>query len=145
MKIGALNSAYNRVQKNPNFAGIWGKSEIKINDNIMYDHSQEFDCGTYDEVTIKPYYPFLDETDADIEKIKEENTKNTHYGYGENDMVERNYSTVVKIMPKIPVSAAEYNAYIARELLSKQELEVEDKLKGAHLQQFLNVPPKQIS
>lgn len=140
MKIGSIGGA----QKSPNFSGLWGKESTLTTDNIKYSYGMEMDYGTYEETIYKEYYPFLDESDESIEKIKKENSKYSFNEGGNDDMVERKYSTVVKVMPRIPVSAAEYNAYIARELLSKQESEVEDKLKGAHLQQFLNVPPRTI-
>ena len=143
MRIGAVTCAQNYAPKCPNFSGLWGKEETRTDNNIRYDYGMETDCGTYDEVITKTYYPFLDETDADIEKIKKENSKYS-YNEDENKMVERRYSTVVDVMPRFPVTAQQYNAYVARELLSKQEMEVEDKLKGAHLQQFLNVPPKKL-
>lgn len=149
MKIGIVSSAYNNIKKNPNFTGLWGDEERKIEDDIMYDAAQNIDYGSYSEEITKPYYPFLDETDEYIKTEKEKAEKNIRqrrsYGRDYDDMVNRSYSTIIKVMPKIPITTAEYNAYIARELLSKQEMDVEDKLKGAHLQKFLNVPPKNIN
>lgn len=145
MKIGIINSAYSNIKKNPNFTGLWGKEETKIDNQIMYDAAQNIDYGSYSKVTTKPYYPFLDETDEYIKTETEKAKRNIIPEYSnENDMVNYSSSTVIEVMPKIPITTAEYNAYIARELLSKQEMEVEDKLKGAHLQNFLNVPPKKV-
>lgn len=142
MKIGLISPVYKGMHKNANFAGIWGKEEKQTDNNIRYDYGMEADCGTYKETITKPYYPFLDESDEDIKKAEKDYSK---FSIREDDLIKREYSQNVKIMPRIPVTAAEYKAYISRELLSKQEMEIEDKLKGAHMQQFLNVPPKKLN
>ena len=149
MKIGSIGNAQifaaagKKIQQQ-SFSGLWGKEETTVNDSTYYDAAQNVDFGTYTSILQKEYYPFLDETEQDIEKVEKKYNKRLAYRPAtDSDPSSSEHYQVVKIMPKLPVTAAEYNAYVARELLSKQELQVEDKLKGANLQRFLNVPPKQ--
>jgi len=120
----------------PNFKGLWGKEEVETRDNRVWSDAYECDFGELENITVKHYYPFLDETDEDIKKVKsQEFIKKTESG--DSEAVTYIDSLQVYVMPTIPITAKEYNAYIARELLSKEEMEVEDKLKKAKLQMFL--------
>ena len=136
MKIGALNSAHSRLSKSPNFSGIWGKPKIEEDMPVLYDEKTKTYKQISTRTTTKYYYPFLNETDNHIKFIQREYSNHIVFSF------ERENIDIVKIMPKIPVTEAEYKNYVARKLLSKQEMEVEDKLKSANMQQFLNVPPK---
>ena len=139
MKIGSINCCTPRGIKSPssqNFRGLWGKDNIVTEDDRRWSSAFECDFGEFKQITVKEYYPFMDETEDDIKAIKaqefEESSPPT-----DMDPVEYISGLKIKIMPTIPVTAEEYEAYIARELLSKQEMDVEDRLKTAKMQKFL--------
>lgn len=139
MKIGSISSytPYNAKSSSAqNFKGLWGKEETVTEDNRVWSSAYECDFGEFKQITVKEYYPFVDETEDDIKKIKAEEFE-TSTSPSDTDPVEYISGTKINIMPTIPVTTEEYKAYIARELLSKQEMEVEDKLKMAKMQKFL--------
>ena len=139
MKIGSIGShaPYSAKSYSPqNFKGLWGKEEIVTEDERRWSSAFECDFGEFKQITVKEYYPFMDETEDDIKKIKAQEFIDKTIP-DEINTVEYVSGLKINIMPKIPVTADEYKAYIARELLSKQEMDVEDRLKIAKMQKFL--------
>lgn len=139
MKIGSISShaPYSAKSYSPqNFKGLWGKEEIVTEDERRWSSAFECDFGEFKQITVKEYYPFMDETEDDIKKIKAQEFEDKSLPT-DIDPVEYISGLKINIMPTIPVTADEYKAYIARELLSKQEMDVEDRLKIAKMQKFL--------
>ena len=139
MKIGSISShaPYSAKSYSPqNFKGLWGKEEIVTEDERRWSSAFECDFGEFKQITVKEYYPFIDETEDDIKKIKAQEFIDKTIP-DEINTVEYVSGLKINIMPTIPVTADEYKAYIARELLSKQEMDVEDRLKIAKMQKFL--------
>ena len=139
MKIGSISShaPYSAKSYSPqNFKGLWGKEEIVTEDERRWSSAFECDFGEFKQITVKEYYPFMDETEDDIKKIKAQEFIDKTIP-DEINTVEYVSGLKINIMPTIPVTADEYKAYIARELLSKQEMDVEDRLKIAKMQKFL--------
>ena len=141
MRISAINANPVYQCKKPHFDGKFGKVHESDKSDVYYDHGMEADCGTYHYVKEVPYYPFLDETEEEIKGVLEQYN---HYNYrpattdpNSHDFTDRIDETIVKLMEPMPVTKQEYNDYIARKLLSKQEMNVEDRLKIAGLQIFL--------
>lgn len=138
MKIGNVNycTPYSTKSSSQNFKGLWGKEEIITEDERRWSSAFECDFGEFKQITVKEYYPFMDETEDDIKKIKAQEFIDKTIP-DEINTVEYVSGLKINIMPTIPVTADEYKAYIARELLSKQEMDVEDRLKTAKMQKFL--------
>ena len=139
MKIGSISShaPYSAKSYSPqNFKGLWGKEEIVTEDDRRWSSAFDCDFGEFKQITVKEYYPFMDETEDDIKKIKAQEFEDKSLPT-DIDPVEYISGLKINIMPTIPVTADEYKAYIARELLSKQEMDVEDRLKIAKMQKFL--------
>lgn len=139
MKIGSIGFCTSYATKTPstqNFKGLWGKEKNITDDGRVWSSAYECEFGEFKQITIKEYYPFKDETEDDIKKIKAQESI-IKAGPTDIDTVEYVDEIKINIMPTIPVTAEEYRAYIARELLSKQEMDVEDRLKIAKMQQFL--------
>ena len=65
MKISSVNS-FNYNQKQQNFSGLWSKT---------VSHAPEFDpvIGTTKIVQKSYYHPFLDETDSEIQDVRNKN------------------------------------------------------------------------
>lgn len=149
MKIYSINPTNQFAkQTKTNFKGLWGEEEAKQISTSYSDHAQMCDMGTDHVIITKSYYPFLDETGEEIRNVIENNTgKSTNLAadrdltpsspYAWVDCTDYIRETVVKIMPRLEISASEFAAYKARELLSKAEMAVEDALKVAKLQKYL--------
>lgn len=135
MKITGINVAnYAATKQNVAHKGLWGKENSEQVEWSTYDGGMMCNMGTDRFVTTKYYYPFLNETKDEIEDVR---VKNTHIPPKTNDFYNAIHETRVEIKQTIPVTEKKYNEYISRELLSKEEMEVEDKLKLAKLQIFL--------
>lgn len=130
------------------FKGLWGKESTECLSQSYYDAAQNCDMGINHTKTTKEYHPFLDESPEEIRNVIKNATKNTCdlakdrdlTPYHQNsfvDCADHINETVVKLMPRLEFSAAEFSAYKARELLSKAEMALEDCLKTAKLQQYL--------
>ena len=139
MRISCLNLFGYRLlgqseSKNVSHKGLWGAEENRQIESSHYDGGNMCDMGTDHFLTTKTYYPFLNETKEDIEKVCKENNKKGVTGDSFHNVI---YETRVDIKETIPVTEQKYRQYVKRELLSLEEMQVEDKLKMAKLQQFL--------
>lgn len=128
-----LNTQQNQ-SKNVSHKGLWGDELQTKPESSQYDGGNMCDMGTDHYLTTKLYFPFLDETKEQIDEVCKKNYKKIESGEGLHTIIDEE---VVEVMRTIPVTEAKYNQYIARELLSKEEMEVEDKLKLARMQRFL--------
>lgn len=147
MKIYSIQSTTITKLQN-NFRGLWGKEDTKCLSQASYDAAQNCDMGINHTVTTREYHPFLDETPEEIQEILKNATKSYSDLASDRDLTPSNpyafvdcadyiKETVVKLMPRLEFSSAEFSAYKARELLSKAEMALEDSLKIAKLQQYL--------
>ena len=135
MKITSISAMnYAAKKQNPSHKGLWGKSTEEKVESSHYDSGMMCDMGVDHYVKTKYYYPFLKESKEEIERIRNSNTAIDKHG---DDFYSVIHETKVEIMKPIPVTEEKYNQYIKRELLSKEEMKVEDKLKIAKLQKFL--------
>lgn len=135
MKITSISAMnYAAKKQNPSHKGLWGKSTEEKVESSHYDGGMMCDIGVDHYVRTKYYYPFLNESKKEIEKIRNRHTSSSKHG---DDFYSTIHETKVEIMKQIPVTEKKYNQYIKRELLSKEEMAVEDKLKIAKLQIFL--------
>lgn len=147
MRISSIQSTTFFNQK-PNFKGLWGKETTRVLSEAYYDAAQNCDMGTSHIVATKEYHPFFDETSEEIREIIKNESKSYSDLASKRDLTPASVNafvdcadhikeTVVKLMPRLEFSAAEFRAYEARELLSKAEMAVEDCLKTAKLQKYL--------
>lgn len=118
MNISSVNNL-NINNKSVNFNGLWGKTISKPD---------------YDEVIAMPtltqdayYYPFVDESQLQIDQAVEENTSSqvVNDSYGDRQFLIRN----CKVCAPLPISSYQYNAYV--DFQPSQQLE--NKLKTVHV------------
>lgn len=135
MKISSINSTLEFQNQNKmNFKGLWGKETQEVLSSSHYSHGQMCDVGTDHTVITKEYHPFLDESADEITKTIKEHTKTERGNFECADWIKE---VKVVLMPKLEISAADFKAYKAKELLSKAENTLEDALKIAKLQKYL--------
>jgi hypothetical protein len=119
------------------FRGLWGSERQKQVEVPYYSQGLECDLGTDHVIIEKDYYPFMDETQEEIDEIIKKYNKTERTVGGACDAVEYIRESIVNIRETIPLTAKRYRDYIERKLLSRSEMRVEDKLKRAGLQRFL--------
>lgn len=106
MKILPVSDVYNR---NSSFKGMWGDTK--------YNNYTESECYIYD--TIKEYYPFKDETDAEIDAVKEKysdyKTSTPGQGYVADPWPQIE-STIITVMAALPFTAKEFLNYTKNRL-----------------------------
>ena len=141
MRISAISASMVNQCRKPHFDGKFGIVHNTDKSDVYYDHGMEADIGTYHYLHEIPYYPFLDESKDEIKSVLEQYNKYDHKPASDDpnshDFTDRIDETIVKLMDPMPVTRQEYSDYIERKLLSKQEMNVEDRLKIAGLQIFL--------
>lgn len=132
----------NRIQAgNVRFGGIWGDIRKYNLDDTFNAKDKDIPMGKLYRKTVKDYYPFMDETEEEIKKIKKENSYFKHYpptfAPESKDMRERTYECIVNVIKRIPLTAKTYLDYVSGSLKTKEKLSVENKLKLAGLQIFI--------
>lgn len=135
MKIANINNVNygkNTVRStNCNFKGLWGKTK----DIESYDS-----CNTYYSVEMDYYYPFLDESQHKVEKIKSEYPKCTS-GFFTTAFPEDMYDKTVKLTIKssLPFTEAEWLKYQNNKHALKPNVRnlIEESLKRFDLKHLL--------
>lgn len=135
MQVNNVNST------NPAFTGLWGKSVTIDKSNVYFDKDIEADVGTYHYTKVKQYFPFKDETDDEINKVKFQNefnyTLKRAYDYFSHNLTTRIEDCIVNIRKTLPVTAQEYADYISGKLVPSEKKALEAKFKAAKLQAFI--------
>lgn len=149
MKISAVNNVYVNKNNMTRFKGLWGESKVETLSTPYYSYAQMADEGTSHTLTTSFYYPFADETKEEINEIvKKHSGKDTSYArdrdltppsspWGSIDAVDYINEYKINVMPKLGFTAQQYEDYKNRDLLSKDEMFVEDCLKIAKLKKYL--------
>ncbi len=106
MKLSAITTGLlnNSQQKTQSFKGLTGKASTEI-------HSDSFQ---YSEDTYINYYPFKDETEAEIDRFKASNSRSSHDCADSskvNDAVSNYSSTSYVVKERLPITKKEYSAY----------------------------------
>lgn len=112
MKISQVSNSYNiRQNQAQNFKGLWGKTTF-LNDR------DEAMCIFKNETTYY-YYPFLNETPKDIEKVVRDNTFSKIDK--ENNRFEKK---VCKVCATLPFTETQFNEYKKRTLSDGYDEEI---------------------
>lgn len=123
MKVNAIS-----VQ---NFRGILTNSElVDYNSSTDYDGWNDKFVSSRTETRKREYYPFINETKAEIARAIKPYTLTNYCG---NDTT---YNEV-DVKPALPVTKAKFMQYLNNELLSSESLRIRDLFVKNRLQSFI--------
>lgn len=145
MRINSINAVAFSASTNPNFKGLWGVQN-KINeqrDRTDFEEGCEFiERKTF---TTSEYFPFADETEAQIKAVSEQafssshkneiqfNKDNTVWAYILNLYNEHS----AKIMPKLSFTEKQFAMYTQAQLDKLNIQKIENELKNLKLTRYL--------
>lgn len=145
MKINSIHPVAVRSAANPNFKGLWGVQN-KINeqrDRTDFEEGCEF--IERKTVSLSEYYPFADETESQIESVKEQAFSSTHKNeiqFTENNTFWAYVLDVynehrAKIMPKLSFTEKQFAEYTKAQLDKINLLKIESELKKLNLTRYI--------
>ena len=106
-----LVSKISSAMPSPAFKGIFIENGMEYIDNTYFDHGMEADRGTSHTTYYKDYYPFLNETKADINKAVKKESVVKKYS---DEFVEHIHETKVAVKDRLPVTEAEGRAFMKK-------------------------------
>ena len=119
MKITPIKSFNSNLTQMNSFKGLWGKESHEYVDDY-YEMSDYYDYE---------YYPFADETQEDIEKVK----KNHQYYKSEvsklvAEPINHVYSIVVTVMSALPFTSKDFNDYLNNKISDLKKRVIEQNI-----------------
>jgi len=145
MKINSINAVAFSASVNPNFKGLWGVQN-KVNeqrDRTDFEEGCEF--IERKTVTSSEYYPFADETENQIEAVKEQAFSSSHKNEIQYSKDNTFWAYVLdvynehraKIMPKLSFTEKQFAMYTQAQLDKLNIQKIENELKSLKLTRYL--------
>ena len=146
MRVNGVQSvAVRSVSANSNFKGLWGNQNKIVEQRDRSDIQEGCEFIERKTLTTSEYYPFADETEAQINKIKEDSFSKTQ----KNEIQFAEHNTVwayvldtynehqAKIMPKLSFTAKQFGEYAKAQLDKVSLQKVEGELKKLNLTKYI--------
>lgn len=145
MRVNSIQPVAVHSASNPNFKGLWGVQNKIVEQRDRSDFEEGCEFIERKTLTTSEYYPFADETEAQIKKVKEDSfssSRKNEIQFTEDNsfwayVLDTYNEHQAKIMPKLSFTAKQFGEYTKAQLDKINLQKVEGELKKLNLTRYV--------